>query len=64
MKIDYAGNTLWRRSPFNTGGGPLRALASNGKYLFGAYSRVRSALTRLDPKTGLFVLFGDEVGQG
>jgi len=64
VKIDYAGNTLWRKSPFVPGAGALRALALNGKYLFGAYSGVHSALTRLDAKTGLFVLFGNEVGKG
>jgi len=65
VKLDYAGNTLWRQSPFvQGGGGSLRAMASNGKYLFGVYSGVRSTLTRLDPQTGLFALFGQEVGKG
>ena len=65
VKIDYAGNTIWRRSPYvQGGGGPLRVLASNGKYLFAAYSGVRSVLTRLNPETGLFVLFGNEPDKG
>ena len=65
VKLDYAGNTLWRKSPFvQGGGGSLRALASNGKYLFGVYSGLRSTLNRLNPETGLFALFGNEVGQG
>lgn len=64
IKLDYAGNMLWRKSPFIQGGGPLRVLASNGKYLFGAYSGVRSLLIRLDPKTGFFFLFGHESGKG
>ncbi len=65
VKIDYTGNTIWRTSPFvQGGGGPLRALASNGKYLFAAYSGVHSTLTRIDPNTGLFALFGNEVGKG
>ncbi len=62
VKLDYAGNTLWRQAPFVSGS--LRALASNGKYLFAAYSGVTSALTRLNPQTGLFALFGQEVGKG
>ena len=65
VKIDYAGNTLWRRSPYLQGsGGLLRALASNGKYLFAAYSGPHSTLTRLNPQTGLFVLFGNEPDKG
>jgi len=65
VKIDYAGNTLWRRSPFVPGGGgALRALASNDKYLFAVYSGFHSTLTRLDPKTGLVALFGKELDKG
>lgn len=65
VKLDYSGKTLWRQSPFvQGGGGPLRALASNGKYLFAAYSGIRSTLTRLNPETGLFVLFGHDAGSG
>ncbi|MGB8355510.1 MAG: hypothetical protein WCD79_16550 [Chthoniobacteraceae bacterium] len=62
VKIDYAGNTLWRTSPFVEGGfeGP-RALASNGKYLFAVYNGLHPVLSRLDPATGLFVLY-DKVG--
>ena len=41
------------------GGGALRVLASNGKYLFGVYSGDHSTLTRLDPKTGLPVYLID-----
>lgn len=65
VKIDYAGHTLWRQTPFVFGGGvPLRDLAANGKYLFAAYSGTHSWLVRLNPETGLFVLFGHEVGKG
>ena len=64
VKIDYAGKTLWRRSPFVPGAGTLRALASNGKYLFEVHSGIRSSLTRLNPETGLFALLGNEVGKG
>ncbi|MEI9999120.1 MAG: hypothetical protein WDO13_08080 [Verrucomicrobiota bacterium] len=45
VKIDYAGNTLWRKSPFVLGGFPtLHALASNGKYLFGVYNGTHPVL--------------------
>lgn len=65
VKIDYAGKTVWRKSPFVPGsGGPLRAMASNGKYLFAAYSGPHASLTRLNPETGLFVLFGNEADKG
>ena len=65
VKIDYAGNTLWRRSPFVPGGGgPLHAMASNGKYLFAAYSGLHSSLTRLSTETGLVALFGTELDKG
>ena len=66
VKIDYAGNTLWRRSPHSEGQGgySLDALASNGKYLFGVYIDEHPVLTRLDPATGLFVLFGNGTGRG
>jgi hypothetical protein len=66
VKIDYAGNTLWRKTPAIPfpGGYSLNALASNGKYLYGTYVDEHPVLTRLDPATGLFVLFGGELGQG
>lgn len=65
VKLDYSGKTLWRKSPFVQGGFPvLRALASNGKYLFGVYDGEHPLLTRLSLDQGVFVLFGHEVGQG
>jgi len=65
VKIDYAGNTLWRKSPFIQGGyTSFNAITSNGKYLFGVYSDEHPVLTRLDPTTGLFALFGGEMGKG
>jgi len=64
VKIDYTGKTLWRKSPFVPGAGTLRALASNGKYLFEVHSGAHSSLTRLNPETGLFSLFGNEIGKG
>ena len=65
VKIDYAGNTVWRRSPYiQGGGGSLRAMASNGKYVFAVYSGMHSSLTRLNPQTGLPVLFGNEADKG
>ena len=61
VKIDYAGNTIWRASPFVLGGflGP-RAIASNGKYLFAAYDGMHPVLSRLNTATGLFALYDKE----
>jgi len=64
VKIDYAGNTLWRRSPNIQGGFGLDALATNSKYLYGVYIDEHPVLTRLDPATGFFALFGNGVGKG
>ncbi len=64
VKIDYAGNTLWRKTPFTQGTGGLYALASNGKYLFAVMSGTHSDLCRLDASTGVSVLYGSELGKG
>jgi len=65
VKIDYNGNVLWRKTPFVGGGfADLRALASNGKYLFGAYNGVHPILSRLDPSQGVYALFGNDVING
>ena len=64
VKIDYAGNTLWRKTPFLQGVGGLYALASNGKYLFAVMSGTHTDLCRLDASTGVTVLFGNELGKG
>jgi len=65
VKIDYSGNTIWRATPFVQGGfGDLRALATNGKYLFAAYNGLQPMIARLDPKTGLIVLYKNVPGNG
>jgi hypothetical protein len=65
VKTDYTGKTLWRATPFVEGGfSDLRALTSNGTYLFGVYDGVHPTLCRIDPTTGLPALFGDVLGEG
>jgi hypothetical protein len=65
VKVGYDGTTLWRATPFVRGGfSDLRALASNGKYVFAIYDGTHPALSRLDAATGQTVLFGQEMGKG
>jgi hypothetical protein len=64
VKLDYAGKVLWRQAPWVPGGGgDLRALASNGKYLFAAYDGLHPRLCRLDSATGMTVWYADESGK-
>ena len=65
VKIDYAGNTLWRKSPFVQGGfSSLHAMASNGKYVFLAYDGSHPVLSRISATTGVFALFDNPQTRG
>ena len=65
VKVDYQGNTLWRKSPFVKGGfAGMYALGSNGKYLFAIYVGDHPQLCRLDAATGRVELYGTQLGQG
>jgi hypothetical protein len=59
VKIDFAGNTLWRKSPFvNSGWTEVNAIAANGKYLFATWDGVHPILSRQDASTGALLPFG------
>jgi hypothetical protein len=60
VKTDYAGNVLWRKTPFVGGGfGPHDAVAANGKTVFLTFGDSKPQLLRLDAHTGQLLVWGD-----
>jgi hypothetical protein len=60
VKTDYAGQVLWRRTPFIGGGfGPLYAIASNSRHVFVTHADSNPQLARLDAATGRLLLWGE-----
>ena len=65
VKVDYAGKTIWRKSPFvNSGWTEINAIASNGKYLFATWDGLHPILSRQDAITGALLPFGSQLGEG
>jgi len=62
VKTDYAGNVLWRKTPFVGGGfGPHYAIAANGKSLFMTFGKETPELFHLDAASGQLLTFGKTV---
>ena len=60
VKTDYAGQVIWRKTPFVGGGfGPHYTMASNGKHVFATLGRNKTELLHLDAATGQLQTFAN-----
>ncbi|MFA6960514.1 MAG: FlgD immunoglobulin-like domain containing protein [Opitutaceae bacterium] len=60
VKTDFAGNVIWRRTPFVGGGfGPFHHVATNGRHVFFTFGMKPTLLGRMDAESGKLLTWPD-----